>query len=172
MAISNAFKFANNILTNGGYDAADLVGAVGGVNTPVAYYELTSNQSVTNATWTTITGWTAILSSANFSSNTFTVPSNGNYKITLIVRAGSLTSYNYYNSGARIAINGSTFYYGYGSEANASSPYPNYDSAVVSVILNLSSGNTITFDGYSQIAAGTPIFAAPITQFNIVKLIG
>jgi hypothetical protein len=35
MAISNAFKFANNILTNGGYDAADLVGAVGGgVNTP------------------------------------------------------------------------------------------------------------------------------------------
>jgi len=27
MAISNAFKFANNILTNGGYDAADLVGA-------------------------------------------------------------------------------------------------------------------------------------------------
>jgi len=30
MAISNAFKFANNILTNGGYDAADLVGAAGG----------------------------------------------------------------------------------------------------------------------------------------------
>jgi len=27
MAQSNAFKFANNILTNGGYDAADLVGA-------------------------------------------------------------------------------------------------------------------------------------------------
>ena len=30
MPQSNAFKFANNILTNGGYDAADLVGAVGG----------------------------------------------------------------------------------------------------------------------------------------------
>jgi hypothetical protein len=30
MAQSNAFKFANNILTNGGYDAADLVGAVAG----------------------------------------------------------------------------------------------------------------------------------------------
>jgi len=30
MAQSNAFKFANNILTNGGYDAADLVGAAGG----------------------------------------------------------------------------------------------------------------------------------------------
>ncbi len=30
MAQSNAFKFANNILTNGGFDAADLVGAAGG----------------------------------------------------------------------------------------------------------------------------------------------
>ena len=30
MPQSNAFKFANNILTNGGYDAADLVGAAGG----------------------------------------------------------------------------------------------------------------------------------------------
>jgi hypothetical protein len=30
MAQSNAFKFANNILTNGGYDAADLVGAAAG----------------------------------------------------------------------------------------------------------------------------------------------
>jgi len=33
MAQSNAFKFANNILTNGGYDATDLVGA--GINTPL-----------------------------------------------------------------------------------------------------------------------------------------
>ena len=141
-------------------------------NTPAAYYQLTSNQSVSNATWTNISSWTAILSNANFSSGTFTVPSNGNYKITLIVRAGSSTSYNYYNSGARIGVNGSTYYYGYGLEANASSPYPNYDSAVVNVILNLSSGNTITFDGYSQIAAGTPIFLSSTTQFSIVKLIG
>jgi len=32
MPQSNAFKFANNILTNGGYDAADLVGAAAGAS--------------------------------------------------------------------------------------------------------------------------------------------
>jgi hypothetical protein len=162
---SNLINESGSVVTIGanGNTVALAAGATqtgfGGTNTPVAYYELTSNQSVSNATWTNISNWTAILSSANFSSGTFTVPSNGNYKITLIVRAGSGTSYNYYNSGARIGVNGSTY-------------YPNYDSAVVNVILNLSSGNTITFDGYSQIAAGTPIFLASITQFSIVKLIG
>jgi hypothetical protein len=46
MAQSNAFKFANNILTNGGYDAADLVGAAGGVNTP-AFFAGTSASNTT-----------------------------------------------------------------------------------------------------------------------------
>ena len=144
----------------------------GGVtNTPSAYYQLTSNQSVSNGTWTNMSSWTAILPNANFSSGTFTVPSNGNYKIILSVRTGSSTSYNYYNSGARIVVNGITYYYGFGLEANASSPYPNYDSAIVSVILNLSASNTITFDGFSQIASGTPTFLGTYTQFSIVKLI-
>lgn len=182
-------KIKVNILADGGDNAiitsdgagsftassglASSVQSVGGIqNTPSAYYQLTSNQNVTNATWTNMSSWTAILSSANFSSGTFTIPTNGNYQIMLSVRTGSSTSYNYYNSGARIVVNGSTYYYGFGLEANASSPYPNYCSAIVNVVLNLSSGNTITFDGYSQIASGTPIFLASTTQFSIVKLIG
>jgi hypothetical protein len=49
MAQSNAFKFANNILTNGGYDAADLVGAVGGTNTPAFFaYKSTSQTFADN----------------------------------------------------------------------------------------------------------------------------
>jgi hypothetical protein len=52
MAQSNAFKFANNILTNGGYDAADLVGAVGGgVNTPSFLATVTTNQTITHNTF-------------------------------------------------------------------------------------------------------------------------
>ncbi len=51
MPQSNAFKFANNILTNGGYDAADLVGAVGGEeNTPAFAAYMSSDQSVVNDT--------------------------------------------------------------------------------------------------------------------------
>ena len=45
MPQSNAFKFANNILTNGGYDAADLVGAVSGGNTPMFYVTMTGRGS-------------------------------------------------------------------------------------------------------------------------------
>ena len=160
----------NTLLSSDGAGTISSGGAI--TNTPSAYYQLTSNQNVTNATWTNMSSWTAILSSANFSSGTFTIPTNGNYQIMLSVRTGSSTSYNYYNSGARIVVNGSTYYYGFGLEANASSPYPNYCSAIVNVVLNLSSGNTITFDGYSQIASGTPIFLASTTQFSIVKLIG
>ena len=50
MPISNAFKFANNILTNGGYDAADLVGAAGGG---------VSWQSVKTTGFTAVAGVTA-----------------------------------------------------------------------------------------------------------------
>ena len=50
MPQSNAFKFANNILTNGGYDAADLVGAAGGVNTPAFQATLSAQTNVADNT--------------------------------------------------------------------------------------------------------------------------
>jgi hypothetical protein len=53
MAQSNAFKFANNILTNGGYDAADLVGAAGGgINTPAFMAYISADQTISEATFT------------------------------------------------------------------------------------------------------------------------
>ena len=85
MPQSNAFKFANNILTNGGYDAADLVGAVGGVNTPVFYGELATDATITRDTTTKITGMTTneVDSNSAFDGTTFTVPSGqgGTYLI-------------------------------------------------------------------------------------------
>ena len=51
MAQSNAFKFANNILTNGGFDAADLVGAAGGGGTP--YFSARGTGTPTPASATT-----------------------------------------------------------------------------------------------------------------------
>ena len=50
MPQSNAFKFANNILTNGGYDAADLVGAVGGKVLQVVSTTKTDTFSVAGTT--------------------------------------------------------------------------------------------------------------------------
>jgi hypothetical protein len=54
MAQSNAFKFANNILTNGGYDAADLVGAVGGSSD---YVRLATATITANTTAVTFDGY-------------------------------------------------------------------------------------------------------------------
>ena len=54
MAQSNAFKFANNILTNGGFDAADLVGAAGGTNTPAFRATMSATQTLSNNTQTKV----------------------------------------------------------------------------------------------------------------------
>ena len=77
MAISNAFKFANNILTNGGYDAADLVGAVGGVNTPAFCAYAGSDQNIGDNTYTLLAFDTEVFDSDNCYTNTAS-----NYKFT------------------------------------------------------------------------------------------
>ena len=93
MAISNAFKFANNILTNGGYDAADLVGAVGGgENTPAFKAQLTSNQTgIGNNTWTKVTYNNEIFDTNSAYDPTtnyrFTVPSGQAGKYLIIANA-------------------------------------------------------------------------------------
>ena len=54
MPQSNAFKFANNILTNGGYDAADLVGAAGGSSD---YVKLATTSVTSNTASVSIDGY-------------------------------------------------------------------------------------------------------------------
>ena len=85
MAISNAFKFANNILTNGGYDAADLVGAVGGKVLQVV--STTKTDTFTAALTNTFTDITGL--SVNIT------PSSASNKIliTSMVNFGSSTGY-------------------------------------------------------------------------------
>ena len=82
MAQSNAFKFANNILTNGGYDAADLVGAAGGPTAGQVIQVLSATDSTQRNTSSTsfVTG-----------SNTMSVsitPSSASNKIFVIATGG------------------------------------------------------------------------------------
>ena len=87
MAISNAFKFANNILTNGGYDAADLVGAAGGGITEADQWRittaLTGTGGIITANWeradTNSPGM--IGTGMTQSSGRFTFPSTGIYLV-------------------------------------------------------------------------------------------
>jgi len=69
MAQSNAFKFANNILTNGGYDAADLVGAVGGGKVlQVVSTNFTSEVTSTSGSFVDVSGFTATITPSSASS--------------------------------------------------------------------------------------------------------
>ena len=94
MPISNAFKFANNILTNGGYDAADLVGAAGG-GVSWQSVQTTGFTAVANQAYpcnTTSTGFTVTLPAspsvgdqivivdyaATFATNNITLGANSN----------------------------------------------------------------------------------------------
>ena len=91
-AQSNAFKFANNILTNGGFDAADLVGAAGGENTPAFKAQVTSNQTgIGNNTWTKVTYNNEIFDTNSAYDPTtnyrFTVPSGQAGKYLIIANA-------------------------------------------------------------------------------------
>jgi hypothetical protein len=81
MAQSNAFKFANNILTNGGYDAADLVGAVGGGKVLQVVTVTTTSPTVTTSQ-----------SFVDMNLSLSITPSSASNKIFLIYTGGNETN--------------------------------------------------------------------------------
>jgi hypothetical protein len=115
MAQSNAFKFANNILTNGGYDAADLVGAAGGVNTPNFSADIiTGTITATNNVTTKLIFDNELFdtdSAYDTSTGRFTVPSGeaGKYHFTTSFMTYETTANNNItNWGVFIRVNGVT----------------------------------------------------------------
>ena len=69
MPQSNAFKFANNILTNGGYDAADLVGAVGGKVLQVITATDSTSRSTTSSSFVTASNTLSVSITPSSASN-------------------------------------------------------------------------------------------------------
>ena len=93
MPQSNAFKFANNILTNGGYDAADLVGAAGGgTNTPNFRATMSSGTSLVDQTFTKLAFNTETYDTGNCYDTTnyrFTPTTSGKYLVIASVLVSS-----------------------------------------------------------------------------------
>jgi hypothetical protein len=149
MPQSNAFKFANNILTNGGYDAADLVGAVGGGITEADVFRLTT--SFTGDATPIASNWeraddasSGLLGTGmTQSSGIFSFPSTGIYYVTFI--------HNFYHTGDDRAIlngisvstdGGSTYDLtseGYGFLKNVSPGSNSVDSATASCLIDVTS---------------------------------
>ena len=119
MPQSNAFKFANNILTNGGYDAADLVGAAGGAITQADQWRLTTSLSMSGVGIVDITANLERNDSSGFgllgtgmteSSGIFTFPSTGYYLIlvqAMVIGNGNQTDYASVH--IKITTNNSTY---------------------------------------------------------------
>ena len=101
MPQSNAFKFANNILTNGGYDAADLVGAAGGITMAdqwriSATYSYSGSQAYVtlSSNWERVDtdGFGLLGTGMTESSGVFTFPSTGIYLVTFTAHADTSTN--------------------------------------------------------------------------------
>ena len=88
MAISNAFKFANNVLTNGGFDSTDLIG--GG---PVFRVYADTSQTITSGTQQKVTfGTETFDSNSNFATSRFTPTVAGYYQLNATVRIAGVSS--------------------------------------------------------------------------------
>ena len=97
MPQSNAFKFANNILTNGGYDAADLVGAAGGPTAGQVIQVVTATDSTTRSSTS---------GSYVTASNTLSVaitPASASNKV-FILYTGAIQNVNEVNATAHFTI--------------------------------------------------------------------
>jgi hypothetical protein len=172
MAISNAFKFANNILTNGGYDAADLVGAVGGgVNTPIVLVSKSTTQTVSYNTVTVITFNTEnIDTDSAFASNTFTVPSGKAGKYFAFLQVTSDDDENTGLERINIRVNNSGVVQG-----NHKAPSGDETMIYVSTILDLSVGDTVDATYFTYAGGTAAIYGndnhARATTLGIFKLI-
>ena len=151
-AQSNAFKFANNILTNGGFDAADLVGAVGGP---------TAGQVIQVVTATDATERATTSSSYATGSNTLSVsitPSSASNKILILVTSSAwLTNsgfggyYTIFRDSTNLAgANGMTFMV----QEPGSSPTC---SLAMSYLDSPSTTSAITYQVYMKVGGGNSI---------------
>jgi hypothetical protein len=118
MAQSNAFKFANNILTNGGYDAADLVGAVGGGITEADQWRVTTGFTLSGGSEIDITtnlervdtaGQGILGTGMTESSGIFTFPSTGIWLVKYHLTASQNGENRYINAYINVTTNNSTY---------------------------------------------------------------
>jgi len=176
MPQSNAFKFANNILTNGGYDAADLVGAAGGgENTPAFEANLGTNQTVSNDIFVKLQANTEVFDSDNCYDNAtnyrFTPTTAGKYFVYGYVRCQNSTQNSIIDVAVVIRKNGSDVAQTYDSTYNDGIQHDNTSFVYSTVSLNGSSDYVELF-GTINSNAGTGNFDADNSRFGAFKIIG
>ena len=149
---------------------------IGGANTPMFLVRKSSTQDVSDASSTQVTFDTEVIDTDNaFASNTFTVPSGkaGKYLITcqLTMHVSTATELEY--STIQIYKNDSQLV---NSQWVAYNNPGMYQTPCLSVIMDLSAGDTLKVYTYIDVGAGTPRVLGEssrfATWFQGYKLIG
>jgi len=171
-SIANS-KLANSSITLNG-SAVSLGGSatVGGDNTPYVVARPNGNQTISDATWTTVSLGTEILDSDGaFASNTFTVPNgkDGKYLISYSVR--DLATTKAIDMQTTIAIDGT----------RDNVPLqdwnfdPDYEAKIFTmsntIIKDLSVGEAVTLQHYANSNGGSPQIREFGTYLSIMRII-
>jgi len=147
MAQSNAFKFANNILTNGGYDAADLVGAVGGKVLQVVSTVKTAAQDTTSTTPVDVTDLSVNIT-----------PSSTSNKVLVLVNINNIGNSTSQSTFFRI-LRGATVFtsnaFGSGGGGGTVSNSQKIGSASITYLDSPSSTSALTYKVTMEVDGGT-----------------
>jgi hypothetical protein len=180
MAQSNAFKFANNILTNGGYDAADLVGAAGGGITEADAWRITTTFSPSGSGQTDVTsnweradtdGFGLLGTGLSESSGIFSFPSTGYYYINNFGTFSSANARLYLSFSLWVTLDNST--YSITTEPYANVDANGYASTASSFIIKVTSTANIKFKfSFNRENTADLLGASTVTHtgFSCIKL--
>jgi len=159
------------------YDFTGTVTGAGGVNTPAFLVGQTSNQTISNETWTLLS-WDSedfdIGSGFDLSNNKFVVPSGaaGKYHFTVWVTGNNTINYDRFHTA--IWVNGSTPTFAGAGSRYTNHPYPNLGSGNFSgsnsFLYNASVGDYFEVKLY-QDAGGDIVTNASRTWFYGYKII-
>ena len=174
LAFPNADGTANQVLQTNGSGVLSFATPSSGANTPAFYGELASNQTLTRATTTKITGMTTneIDTNSAFDGTTFTVPSGHSGKYYISVTAfgnydaigtdGELTRVFIYKNGSSVKMNG---YYNQAGDAREF-------GATANIILSLVATDTIEMYAFLRdVNGGNAIVNANQTSILGYKII-
>jgi len=145
---------------------ANFVSGIGGTNTPIVFAKLSSGQTVSNTTTTTLAFATEVLDTAsafNTSTYTFTVPSGqaGVYMVSVSVRKSDFNSSRFY---VDLRTSGGNFVFEHGTGTGA------YNTVGGTVLTNLAESETVYVQTYHN-AGGSRTITNDGTYLAISKLI-
>ena len=150
---------------------------VGGVNNkPILSVGLSSSQTMSDNTWTTIVFQTEILDADGIYNNSTGVatPTAGTYLMIFAANVGGTSASSLANAGVKFLVGGSVVTAE--QSVNAASNFHQYANIVTSYIQTFDGSTTVVCQAYNSVSGGTPTVYGTTSPrfgatFQMIKLI-